>query len=252
MAQRSTPRLFESFTVIPSIDLKDGAVVRLMRGDMRKATVYGDDPAAIAREFEAAGATLIHVVDLDGAITGEPRNLAAMRAVRSAVRCALDFSGGLRSLGSIRDAFDAGADRIALGSAAFLDPGLLDEACRLFPGRVFGSIDAREGRLAIKGWVETSSLSIADAAARFRDAGVEAVIYTDISRDGTQDGADVVKSAALAKDARVKVIASGGVATLDDIRALRRHFHDGVCGVITGRALYEHRFTLAQALEVAR
>jgi phosphoribosylformimino-5-aminoimidazole carboxamide ribotide isomerase len=252
MVQRSAPRLFESFTVIPSIDLKDGAVVRLMRGDMRKATVYGDDPAAIAREFEAAGTTMIHVVDLDGAITGEPRNLAAMRAVRSAVRCALDFSGGLRSLGSIRDAFDAGADRIALGSAAFLDPGLLDEACRQFQGRVFGSIDAREDRLAIKGWVETSSLSVADAAARFRDAGVEALIYTDIARDGTQEGADVAKFAALARDARVKVIASGGVATLDDIRALRRHFHDGVGGVIAGRALYEHLFTLAQALEAAR
>jgi phosphoribosylformimino-5-aminoimidazole carboxamide ribotide isomerase len=244
--------LFESFTVIPSIDLKDGQVVRLLRGEMSHATIYGSDPAATAREFQEQGARMIHIVDLDGAIAGEPRNLEAIRAIRAAVTCEFDVSGGLRTIAAIRDAFAVGADRIALGSIAFLKPDLLREACRDFPGRVFGSIDARDGKLAIKGWVETSALTVADAAERFRSAGVAAIIYTDIARDGTESGADVGKFAALARQAGVPVIASGGVASLEDLRALSLHFKDGVVGAISGRALYEGRFTLAAAIAAVR
>ena len=244
--------LFERFTVIPSIDLKNGEVVRLLRGAMDQATVYGADPAAVARDFEAQGAEIIHVVDLDGAIAGAPKNLAAIRAIRAAVRCELDVSGGLRTMDSIREVIAAGATRVSIGSAAFLNPQLLKDACTALPGKVFGSIDAREGKLAIKGWVETSALSIADAARRFRDAGVAAAIVTDISRDGTEAGINTDSIRATARSVGIPMIASGGVATLDDIKNLKALFSDGVVGVITGRALYEGRFTVTQAIAASR
>jgi len=239
--------VFEHFTVIPSIDLKAGQVVRLLRGDMTRATVYGSDPAAAAKAFADEGASLIHIVDLDGAMAGQPRNLGAIRAIREAVSCSLDVSGGLRSLDAIAEVIDAGADYIAIGSAAFLEPTLLNEACRRFPGRVFGSLDARNGRLAIKGWVETSDLPIGDAAQRFREAGVAALILTDIARDGTEAGANLDLFAATARISGLPVIASGGIASLGDIRALRQLFSTGVVGAISGRALYEGRFTLTDA-----
>ena len=244
--------MFERFTVIPSIDLKNGEVVRLLRGAMDKATVYGSDPAAVAHDFERQGAEIIHVVDLDGAIAGEPRNLDAMRAIRSTVRCELDVSGGLRTMASIREVIEAGATRVSIGSAAFLSPQLLNDACAALPGKVFGSIDARDGKLAIKGWVETSALSIAEAAQRFRDAGVAAAIVTDISRDGTEAGINAESIRAMARSIGIPMIASGGVASLDDIRNLKALFSDGVVGVITGRALYEGRFTVAEAIAASR
>jgi phosphoribosylformimino-5-aminoimidazole carboxamide ribotide isomerase len=226
--------------------------VRLLRGAMDQATVYGSDPAAVARGFEKEGARIIHVVDLDGAVAGEPRNLDAVRAIRAAVGCELDVSGGLRTMESIRNAVNAGATRISIGSAALLNPALLKEACAALPGKVFGSIDVRKGRLAIKGWVETSKLSVAEAAKRFRDAGVAAAIVTDIARDGTQSGINPDSIRATAKTIAIPMIASGGVASLADIRALKPLFADGVVGVITGRALYEGRFTLAEAIAAAR
>jgi phosphoribosylformimino-5-aminoimidazole carboxamide ribotide isomerase len=244
--------LFESFTVIPSIDLKNGQVVRLVRGEMARTTVYGDDPAETARRFEAQGAQLIHIVDLDGAIAGEPRNLDSVIAIRGAVKCALDVSGGLRSIESVRRIVAAGADRVSIGSAAFLNPELLARACAEYPGRVFGSIDARAGRLAIKGWVETSDLSVEDAARRFRDAGVVAAIVTDIARDGTEVGVDAAAMATLARATRLTIIVSGGVATLSDVHELYQYFDCGVVGVIIGRALYEGRFTLSEAIATAK
>ncbi len=240
--------MFERFTVIPSIDLKNGQVVRLMRGDMARVTVYGNDPAETALRFEADGATLIHIVDLDGAIAGAPRNLASIRKIRAAVRCAIDLSGGLRTIESVREMFTAGADRVSIGSAAFLDPALVTQACVEFPGRVFGSLDVRDGRLAIRGWVETSQLTVVEAAARFRDAGVSATIVTDISRDGAQVGVDAVRMSALAKEIRLPVIASGGVSALSDLIALRAGFDSGVVGVVVGRALYEGNFSLRDAI----
>jgi phosphoribosylformimino-5-aminoimidazole carboxamide ribotide isomerase len=243
---------FVHFTVIPSIDLKDGAVVRLLRGEMNRATVYGVDPAATARAFEAAGAELIHIVDLDGAIAGAPRNLASVRAIRAAVRCRLDVSGGLRTLDSVSAVIDAGADVVSIGSAAFLNPSLIADACARYPGRIFGSLDLRNGKLAIKGWVETSELTVAEAAMRFREAGVAAVIVTDTARDGTESGADTAIFAEAARLARVAVIASGGVASVEDLRTLKGLFAEGVAGAITGRALYEGRFSLAEALAAVR
>jgi phosphoribosylformimino-5-aminoimidazole carboxamide ribotide isomerase len=244
--------VFERFTVIPSIDLKDGQVVRLLYGDMNRVTLYDANPADVARRFEAGGATLIHIVDLDGAIAGEPRNLDAVAEIRAAVRCAIDVSGGLRTIETIRALVAAGADRISIGSAAFLDPDLLTRACSEFPARVFGSIDVRDGRLAIKGWVETSALTVTQAAERFRLAGVAAVIVTDIARDGAQTGIDAARMAQIAVASRLPVIASGGVSSLDDIRAVAGRFIDGVVGVIVGRALYEGNFSLRDAIAIAR
>ena len=240
--------MFESFTIIPSIDLKNGQVVRLLRGAMDRATVYGSDPAAVATRFEKEGARLIHVVDLDGAIAGEPRNLDAVRAIRAAVTCELDVSGGLRSMESVARVFDAGANRVSIGSAALLNPKLLKDACRAYPESVFGSLDIRAGKLAVKGWVETIALSIGEAAQRFCDAGVAAAIVTDISRDGTESGVNIEEARATAREIGLPMIASGGVASLADIAALKALFRDGVVGVVVGRALYENRFTLAQAI----
>ena len=244
--------MLEKFTIVPSIDLKAGEVVRLLYGDMAQAKVYSGDPANAAREFEAGGAQWIHVVDLDGAIAGAPRNLDAVRRIRDAVRCAIDVSGGLRTIEAVRAAFANGANYVSIGSAAMLNPVLLGEACKEFPGRVIGSVDIRDGRLAIKGWVEKSELTVEEAMRRFKTAGVAAAIVTDISRDGAETGVNTERMVSLARDGGVPVIASGGVAGLDDIRALARHFDDGVVGVVVGRALYERRFTLAQAIAVAR
>jgi len=243
--------VFESFTVIPSIDLKTGKVVRLLHGDMNRVTVYDANPADAASRFEQDGAALIHIVDLDGAIAGEPRNLDAVARIRAAVRCAIDVSGGLRTIETVRDVMTAGADRVSIGSAAFLNPELIAQACSEFPGRVFGSIDIRDGRLAIKGWVETSLLTVAKAAERFRSAGVAAAIVTDISRDGAQVGIDALRMAEIARAARLPVIASGGVSSLDDIRSLSARFGDGVVGVVVGRALYEGNFSLRDAITAA-
>lgn len=244
--------MFEKFTVVPAIDLKGGEVVRLLRGDMARATVYGADPAAVARKFEEQGAELIHVVDLDGAIAGAPRNLAAIKRIRAAVKCAIDVSGGLRTIESVRAAIASGADRVSIGSAAFLNPDLLRDACAEFPGRVFGSLDIRDGKLAIKGWVETSALTVERACAVFKDAGVSVLTVTDIARDGAETGVDAARMAALANRAGLHVIASGGVASLEDLRGLSGRFSDGVVGAIVGRALYEGRFDLSAALAIVR
>ena len=222
-----------------------------MRGDMAQATVYGQEPATVAREFEADGAQLIHVVDLDGAIAGEPRNLGTIRTIREAVKCALDVSGGLRTIESVRAAFASGANYISIGSAAILRPELLTEACREFPGRVIGSLDIRGGKLAIKGWVESSQLSAAEALARFKTAGVVAVTVTDISRDGTEEGVDAAAMIGLAGGSGIPIIASGGIASLADLAILASSFNRGIIGVVVGRALYERRFSLVEALSVS-
>jgi len=243
--------LFKKFTVIPAIDLKGGEVVRLMRGDMAQATVYQREPATVARQFEAEGAQLIHVVDLDGAIAGEPRNVGAIRAIREAVGCPLDVSGGLRTIGSVRAAFASGANYISIGSAAILKPELLTDACREFPGRVIGSVDIRGDRLAIKGWVESSQLSATDALARFKAAGAVAVTVTDISRDGTQQGVDAPAMIGLARSSGIPIIASGGIGSLAELAILAGSFTQGIIGVVVGRALYERRFSLVEALSVS-
>jgi len=244
--------MFERFTIIPAIDLKDGQVVRLHQGDMTRATVYGGDPAAMAQDFEQQGAELIHVVDLDGAIAGAPRNLDAICRIRRAASCRIDVSGGLRTLESVRELAAAGADFVSIGSAAFLNPDLLVRACAELPGRVFGSLDVRDRKPVIRGWVATSELTLAQAAARFEQAGVAALSVTDVARDGTQTGPNMTLLGEVASICHTSLIASGGVASLDDIRALSRRFEQGVAGVIIGRALYEHRFSVSEALFAAR
>jgi len=237
--------------VYPAIDLKDGRCVRLVRGEMNSATVFNDDPAAQARAFAAAGATWIHVVDLDGAFAGKPRNAAAVEAIVKAVPVKVQLGGGIRDEATLEAWLGKGVARVVLGTAAVKNPNLVRAACRRWPGRVALGIDARGGTVAIEGWAETSAIVALDLARRFEDAGAAAIIYTDIERDGALQGVNVEATAALARALKTPVIASGGIASLDDLAALRAHEKDGVAGAILGRALYDGRVDLKSALALA-
>lgn len=230
----------------PAIDLKDGACVRLRRGEMDQATVFNDDPGAQAGQFAQAGCEWIHVVDLNGAFAGQPVNGAAVDAILAAVEVPVQLGGGIRSLDTAEDWLGRGVRRIVLGTAAVKDPDMVIEACRRWPDRVAVGIDARGGYVAVEGWAEQSALSVSDLAGRFEDAGVAAIVYTDIDRDGMMKGVNVQATAALAAETRIPVIASGGVASLDDLRALRAT--GTIAGAISGRALYDGRIDLGDAL----
>jgi len=232
----------------PAIDLKDGACVRLERGDMERATLFNLDPAAQARAFAAAGCTWLHVVDLDAATTGKPMNAGAVEAMLAAVAVEVQLGGGIRDLAGIERWLAAGVARVVLGTAAVRDPDLVREGCRRFPGRVAVAVDVRHGRVAVEGWAETSRLGALELARRFADCGVAALIYTDIDRDGMMGGANVAATAALARAVSIPVIASGGIATLDDLRALKAEAASGIAGAICGRALYDGGLDLAAAL----
>ena len=235
----------------PAIDLKDGQCVRLKLGDMDQATVFNDDPAAQALSFEAQGFEWLHLVDLNGAFAGKPANAAAVRAIIAAVPGArLQLGGGIRSMATAEAWLTAGVSRIILGSAAVKDPDFARAACRAFPGRVALGIDARDGMVATEGWAETSDVSATDLARRFEDSGAAAVIYTDIARDGMLTGVNVDATAALARAVRLPVIASGGVAGIEDITALRAA-GAGIEGAILGRALYDGRIEPKLALKAA-
>jgi phosphoribosylformimino-5-aminoimidazole carboxamide ribotide isomerase len=239
------------FSLYPAIDLKGGQVVRLKRGEMDQATIYADDPAAQARSFIEAGFSWVHMVDLDGAFAGKPANAAAVRAIIAAVPGArLQLGGGIRTMETAEAWLSAGVSRIILGSAAVKDPDFARAACRAFPGRVALGIDARDGMVATEGWAETSDVSATDLARRFEDSGAAAVIYTDIARDGMLTGANVTATAALARAVRLPVIASGGVAGVEDITALREA-DAGIEGAILGRALYDGRIEPKVALAAA-
>jgi phosphoribosylformimino-5-aminoimidazole carboxamide ribotide isomerase len=239
------------FSLYPAIDLKGGQVVRLKRGEMDQATIYADDPAAQARSFIEAGFSWVHMVDLDGAFAGKPANASAVRAIIAAVPGAkLQLGGGIRSMETAEAWLSAGVSRIILGSAAVKDPDFARAACRAFPGRVALGIDARDGMVATEGWAETSDVSATDLARRFEDSGAAAVIYTDIARDGMLTGVNVAATAALARAVRLPVIASGGVAGVEDITALRAE-GAGIEGAILGRALYDGRIEPKVALAAA-
>jgi phosphoribosylformimino-5-aminoimidazole carboxamide ribotide isomerase len=239
------------FSLYPAIDLKGGQVVRLKRGEMDQATIYADDPAAQARRFIEAGFSWVHMVDLDGAFAGKPANAAAVRAIIAAVPGAkLQLGGGIRTMETAEAWLAAGVSRIILGSAAVKDPDFARAACRAFPGRVALGIDARDGMVATEGWAETSDVSATDLARRFEDSGAAAVIYTDIARDGMLSGVNVAATAALARAVRLQVIASGGVAGVEDITALREA-GAGIEGAILGRALYDGRIEPKLALAAA-
>jgi phosphoribosylformimino-5-aminoimidazole carboxamide ribotide isomerase len=234
----------------PAIDLKDGHCVRLLRGDMSRATVFSDDPAAQARRFVAAGCRHLHVVDLDGAFAGKPMNAAAVAAIVAAAGVPVQLGGGIRDRATIEAWLAKGVARVILGTAALTNPGLVREACRAYPGRIVVGIDARGGRVAVEGWAKASARDALDLALAFEDAGVDAIVYTDIDRDGALTGVNVEATAALARALSTPVIASGGVASLDDLSALKAHEADGIAGVICGRALYDGRIDLATALRV--
>jgi phosphoribosylformimino-5-aminoimidazole carboxamide ribotide isomerase len=230
----------------PAIDLKDGQCVRLLRGEMAAATVFNDDPAAQARAFAEAGCRWLHLVDLDGALAGRAVNGAAVEAILAAATIPAQLGGGIRDMAAIEGWLGRGVARVILGTAAVRDPGLVRQAARAFPGRVAVGIDARGGRVAVAGWAETTELAAFDLARRMEDAGVAAIVYTDIDRDGAMGGPNVEATAALARAVSIPVIASGGVASLDDLRALR-DCGAPLDGVISGRALYDGRLDPAEA-----
>ncbi len=239
-------------TLYPAIDLKGGACVRLRRGEMAEATVYANDPAAQARAWQDAGFTWLHVVDLDGAFAGRSVNAEAVREILAAVTIPVQLGGGIRDLASIERWLAAGVARVILGSAAAKEPGLVREACRHFPGRIVVGIDARDGFVATEGWAETSSMRALDLALAYEDAGVAAIVFTDIARDGMLAGLNLEATEDLARALTTPVIASGGVAGVEDIAAVRARAEAGIEGVIVGRALYDGRISPAQALAVAR
>jgi phosphoribosylformimino-5-aminoimidazole carboxamide ribotide isomerase len=238
--------------VIPAIDLKGGKCVRLLQGDLAQATVYGDDPVAMAERWQGEGAQWLHVVDLDGAVGGAPSHLEVLRAIAERLSIPVEFGGGVRTLESARAAFGAGAARLILGTIALESPRLLEQIAGEFPARVYVALDARDGRVATRGWTETSNVAVEDAARNCERSGAAGFLYTDISRDGTQQGVNVAATAALAKAVRLPVIASGGVASLEDVRAIRAAEVSGIEAVIIGRALYTGAVRLSEAIDVGR
>ncbi len=236
--------------VFPAIDLKDGQCVRLRQGDMTESTVFADDPAAQAVKFQRAGFQWLHVVDLNGAVSGASVNAKPVTEILTAVNIPVQLGGGIRDLNAIDRWLSAGVARIILGTAAVRNPTLVLESARLFPGRIAVGIDSRDGRVAIEGWVADSSIPALDLARRHQDAGIAAIIFTDISRDGMLQGVNVEATAAIARAVSVPVIASGGVSSLDDIRRLKA-CSAPISGVVVGRALYDGRIEPASALSAA-
>ncbi len=234
----------------PAIDLKGGACVRLRRGDMEAATVFNADPAAQARAFAGAGAEWLHIVDLDGAFAGQPVNAPAVQAILAAVPVPCQLGGGIRERAAIDRWLGRGVARVVLGTLALREPALVKRVCRRHPGRIAVGLDARAGRIAVEGWARTAEVTALELGLRFEDAGVAAIIYTDIERDGVLEGPNVAATAELARALSTPVIASGGVASLDDLRALAET--GIVAGAIIGRALYEGRIDLARAIDLVR
>ncbi|HCD17452.1 MAG TPA: 1-(5-phosphoribosyl)-5-[(5-phosphoribosylamino)methylideneamino]imidazole-4-carboxamide isomerase [Rhodobiaceae bacterium] len=234
--------------IFPAIDLKEGRCVRLEQGDMARATIFNDDPADQARAFAAQGFGHLHIVDLDGAFAGAPVNMAAVEAALQASSAFTQLGGGIRDLATIEAWLEKGIDRVILGTAALRDPQLVRDGCRAFPGRIAVGIDARDGFVAVESWAENSSLSASALAQRFEDAGVAALIYTDIARDGLLKGVNVAATAALARAVSIPVIASGGLAGLQDIHDLLAVADSGIVGAISGRALYDGRLSAAEVL----
>lgn len=237
--------------VFPAIDLKEGHVVRLAEGDMARATVYGDNPAAQSLLFAEAGAQFLHVVDLDGAFAGKAQNRGAVEAILEAFPGHVQLGGGIRTPEAVEGWFNLGVSRVVIGTAALKDPEFVKDMAKAFPNGIVVAVDARDGLVATEGWAEVSDVSIVDMARRFEDAGVASLLFTDIGRDGLLTGCNVDATVDLARSTNLPVIASGGVKGLDDIRMLSLHANDGIEGVITGRALYDGRLDLAAAIAMA-
>lgn len=238
--------------LFPAIDLKDGQCVRLVQGDMDRATVFSDTPAEQAKVFENQGFEWLHLVDLNGAFEGKPVNGDAVEAILKTVSLPAQLGGGIRSMQQIEAWLDKGIARVILGTAALRDPQLVIEACKTWPGKIAVGVDAKDGYVAVEGWAEVSDITALDLAKRFEDAGVAALIYTDISRDGAMQGMNVAGTAELANSVGIPVIASGGVTNLDDLHALKAANAPGIIGVISGRAIYDGRLDPAEALAVLK
>jgi phosphoribosylformimino-5-aminoimidazole carboxamide ribotide isomerase len=239
----------DAVIIFPAIDLKDGRCVRLVRGEMRSATVFNEDPAAQAGEFARAGFKWLHCVDLNGAFEGHSVNVAAIQGIRAAIDIPIQLGGGIRDHAAIDHWLESGITRVVLGTAALRNSGLVREAARAHPGRIAVGIDARDGKVAVEGWAETSDIESSDLARRFEDCGVAAIIFTDIGRDGTGKGVNVDATTALASSTGIPVVASGGVSCLDDLAALA--FIPNLEGVIVGRALYDGSIEPGAALALA-
>ena len=236
--------------LFPAIDLKNGECVRLLRGDMGAATVFNADPAAQARAFADEGFEYLHVVDLDGAFAGKPVNAEAVKNILAGLTMKMQLGGGVRDMKTVRGWLEAGVTRVIIGTAAVRDPGFVREAARLYPERIAVGIDARDGWVAVEGWAETSNVSALDLGRRFEDAGVAAIVYTDISRDGALQGLNIASTVALAEALTIPVIASGGLASIEDVRRLTEPDCARLAGAIAGRALYDGRLDAATALKL--
>lgn len=236
-------------TIYPAIDLKDGNCVRLYKGEMDQATVFSDNPAAQALEFVKAGCTWLHLVDLNGAFAGEPVNGDAVDAILKATNVPTQLGGGIRDIATMERWLERGLSRLILGTLAVKDPALVKEACKLFPGKIAVGIDAKDGMVAVEGWAEVSDMHVTELAKKFEDAGVAAIIHTDIARDGTLEGVNAEASSDLANAVSIPVIASGGVKDIEDIHRVADA--GNLEGVITGRAIYDKRLDLEEALKVA-
>jgi phosphoribosylformimino-5-aminoimidazole carboxamide ribotide isomerase len=242
----------EAVILFPAIDLKEGLAVRLEQGDMARATVFNRDPAEQARLFAAQGFAYLHLVDLDGAFAGRPVNAAAVERILATVKIPLQLGGGIRDRGTIEAWLGKGVTRVIIGTAAVRDPALVKQAAGAFPGRVVVGLDARDGRVAVEGWAATAELSALELARRFEDAGVAAIVYTDVARDGMLKGLNLDATIALAEAVSIPVIASGGLASIDDVRALLTPRARKLAGAIVGRALYDGRLDAAEALKLIR
>jgi phosphoribosylformimino-5-aminoimidazole carboxamide ribotide isomerase len=240
--------------IIPAIDIKDGHCVRLKQGDMQSATVFSEDPAAMAQHWLEQGAQRIHLVDLNGAVAGKPKNELAIREVVSVIgeEVPLQLGGGIRDLDTIERYLDDGISYVIIGTAAVKNPGFLHDACYAFPGHIIVGLDARDGKVATDGWSKMTGHDVVDLARKFEDYGVEAIVYTDIGRDGMLTGVNVEATAKLARELKTPVIASGGIASLQDIHDLIPYAADGIIGAIAGRALYEGKLDFREALKVAK
>ena len=236
--------------LFPAIDLKDGQCVRLKLGELSEATVFNDDPAAQARLFESQGFQYLHIVDLNGAFEGKPVNADAVEAILTTIEIPVQLGGGIRELETIEMWLSKGVSRVILGTAAVRNPDVVVRACKAYPGRIAVGIDAKDGKVAVEGWAQTSALTAGELANRFEDVGVAAIIYTDIERDGVMKGLNLEATAALAGATKIPVIASGGLASIDDVRALTRPEYAMLEGAIMGRALYDGRIDPREALAV--
>lgn len=238
--------------IIPAIDIKNGRCVRLLQGRMDAETVYSDDPASMALRWAEGGAGRLHVVDLDGAIEKRPKNLDRIRAIIDAVNIPIQVGGGIRDMETIRMYLENGADRVVIGTEAIRNPDLVRQACQAYPGRIVVGIDARNGLVAIEGWTETTESSAVDLAKQLEDTGAAAINFTDIERDGMRTGPNIAETRRLAESVNIPVVASGGVSSLDDIKALLPLSRSGVVGVIIGKALYDGNVDLPAAVDLVK